>query len=210
MTLPPTRITHRARAEHLGPQRRRPRVLDTALDIAAQHGVAEVTMAAIAERMGVTRPVVYACYSGRGEVLAALLEREADLALTNLLGILPPQRTSTVEQMFVDGFRVLLTICCERPDAWRIMYAADPDPVIAAAIARGRAQVGNRVGELMRPALERWQVADIDRVLPALTEVFLSISEAAIRMVLDTEQQWAPAHLAEIVGRAAYRAFRAN
>ncbi|OHU96076.1 TetR/AcrR family transcriptional regulator [Mycobacterium talmoniae] len=183
-------------------------MLDTALDIAGTHGVAEVTMAAIAERMGVTRPVVYACYNGRGEVLAALLEREADVALTSLFGILPPEKTSTVEQMFVDGFRGLLTICRERPAAWRIMYAADPDPVIVAAIARGRAQVGRRMAELMRPLLERREVDDIDRVLTALTEVFLSIGEAAIRMVLDPEQGWTPEELAEIVGRAASRAFR--
>ena len=64
---PKTAPTTRARAEHLGPERRRPQVLDTALEIAAEHGVANVTMALVAERMEVTRPVVYACYSGRGE-----------------------------------------------------------------------------------------------------------------------------------------------
>jgi AcrR family transcriptional regulator len=210
MTLPKTATTTRARAEHLGPERRRPQVLDTALEIAAEQGVANVTMAAVAERMAVTRPVVYACYSGRGELLAALLERERDWAITSMLGMLPPQRTGSIEQLFVNGFRALLATVCERPASWRIIVAADPDPVLTAAIARGRAQIAGRVATVMRPLLERWQVDDIDRVLSVLTEVFLTICETAVRMMLDPQQNWTPESLAEIVGRSAYRALRAT
>lgn len=174
----------------------------------AARGVAEVTIGAIAQRMGVTRPVVYACYAGRGEVLSALLQRETDAALRTLSAILSPDKTRGVRETLIEGFRGLLNTCRARPDAWRIMYASDPDPVIAAAIARGRAEAGGRMTELMRPALERWEVDDIERVLPVLTEIFLSIGESAIRMVLDTEQNWVPDELAEIVGQAAYRVYR--
>lgn len=210
MTPPTTAPINRARAEHLGPARRRPQVLDTALEIAAEQGVANVTMAAVAERMTVTRPVVYSCYSGRGEVLAALLDREKEWMLTSMLATLPPRRTGSVEQMFIDGFRALLATVCERPASWRIIVAADPDPVLTAAIARGRAQIAGRVGAVMRPLLERWQADDIDRALPVLTEVFLAISEAAARMMLNAQQNWTPDSLAEIVGRAAYRALQAT
>ncbi|MGH3633713.1 TetR/AcrR family transcriptional regulator [Mycobacterium sp.] len=208
MTLPKT--ANRTRAEHLGPERRRPQVLDTALEIAAEEGVANVTMAAVAERMEVTRPVVYACYPGRGELLAALLDRENQWALTNMLTMLPPRRTGSIEQMFVDGFRALLAAVCERPASWQIMVAADPDPVLSGAIARGRAQIADRVATVMRPLLDRWRVDDIDRVLPVLTEVFLAICETAARTMLDAQQKWTPDGLAEIVGRAAYRALRAT
>jgi AcrR family transcriptional regulator len=158
--------------------------------------------------MGVTRPVVYACYGGRGEVLAALLDRETDSVLTSLLAILPPQKTSTVEQMFVDGFRALLTVCSQRPAAWRIILAADPDPVLTGAIARGRAQVGDRVSAVMRSLLERWAVEAIDGVLPALTEAFVALCEAAVRMLLDAGNHQSSDELAEIFGKAAYRVFR--
>jgi AcrR family transcriptional regulator len=199
------------RAEHLGPQRRRPQVLDAALEIAARDGMANVTMGAISARMGVSRPVVYACYSGRGELLAALLDRETNLALTSLLAILPPERTGSVEQMFVDGFRALLVTVRDRPASWRLIVASDPDPVLGAAIAKGRAQIGRQVSAVMQPLFERWQVADIDVVLPPLTEVFLGICEVAVRMALDPTPDSAattPDGLAEIVGRAAYRALR--
>ncbi|MGV0743310.1 TetR/AcrR family transcriptional regulator [Mycolicibacterium sp. XJ870] len=206
MTLPQTTKHHRA--EHLGPERRRPQVLDTALSIAAEEGVANVTMGAIATRLGVTRPVVYACYGGRGEVLTALLERETGLVLTSLAGMLPPPRTGSVEQIFIDGFRVLLTTVRERRASWEIMFASDRDPVVAKAFTRGRAQIGSQVELVMRPLLEKWQVEDVDRVLGPLTEVFLAIGEAAVRMMLDADQD--PEGLADVFGSAAYRAMRAT
>jgi AcrR family transcriptional regulator len=198
------------RARHLGPDRRRPQVLDAALDLAAQHGLAGVTVAAISSQLGVSRPVVYDCYPGRGEILAALLDRETEVALGRLLAILPPLKTGSVEQLFVDGFRSLLDDVRSRPASWRIIYASDPDPVLVDAITHGRTQIANQVSVVMRPLFERWQVADLDTVLPALTEIFLGICESAVRMMLDESRSWSPDDLAPIVGSAAYRALRAR
>lgn len=201
-------IANRARAEHLGPDRRRPQVLDTALEIAAQQGLADVTMGNIAKRLGVTRPVVYACYPGRGEVLAALLDRETDVVLAGLLELLPPRRTGSIEQLFVDGFRALHSTVRERPASWQIMFGSDPDPVLTAAIARGRERIRGQLATVMRPLLQRWQVADLDVTLPMLVEVFLAICEAAVRTMLDTDDD--SDLVAETFGKAAYRAMRAK
>jgi len=200
----------RTRAEHLGPERRRPQVLDVALELAAAEGVSAVTMGAISARMGVSRPVVYDCYSGRGEVLRALLDRETDVALNALLAILPPMKTTSVEQMFVDGFRSLLDDVKRRPASWRIIFANDPEPLLAEAISRGRRRVSAQVAMVMRPLFERWQVDEIDRVAPVLTEVFVGMCETAARMMLEQPDAWSPDALADIVGRAAYRALRAR
>ena len=208
--MTPRATSERPRASHLGPQRRRPQVLDAALQIAAEHGLAGVTMAAISARLGVSRAVVYDCYPGRGEVLAALLDREGEVALARLLAILPPLKTGSVEQMFVDGFRSLLTDVRARPASWRVIFAIDPDPVLAQAISRGRSQVSTQVAVVMRPLFERWRVADVDYVLPALTEVFVGICESAVRMLLEPASTWQPDDLADVVGRAAYRALRAT
>ncbi len=201
-------IANRARAEHLGPDRRRPQVLDTALEIAAQQGLADVTMGTIARRLGVTRPVVYACYPGRGEVLAALLDRETDAVLASLLELLPPQRTGSIEQLFVDGFRALRSTVRERPASWRIIFAADPDPVLTAAIVAGRERIRSQLATALRPLLQRWQVADLDATLPMLVEVFLAICEAAVRKMLDDDGD--SELVAETFGKAAYRAVRAK
>lgn len=71
--------TVRERAAHLGPERRRPQVLDAALAIAVSDGIAAVTIGAVAQRLKVTRPVVYSCFPDRVELLRALLERELAL-----------------------------------------------------------------------------------------------------------------------------------
>lgn len=199
----------RTRADHLGPQRRRPQVLDAALELAAEDGVASVTMGAIAERLGVTRPVVYACYSSRGEVLAALLDRESRRTLEGVLAALPPRRTGSVEQMFVDGFRAVLNLVEQHPASWRMIFARDPDPSLLDAIAAGRQQVARQVGAVMRPLFDRWRIQNPERATPVLVEVFLAIGETAVDLLLDPKQNWTPDTLAEIVGPAAYRALRA-
>ncbi|GED96409.1 TetR/AcrR family transcriptional regulator [Gordonia crocea] len=201
---------HNGRAEHLGPERRRPQVLDTALQIAAESSVGEVTMGAIAQRLGVSRPVVYACYPDRGELLSALLERETASLTGRLMAILPPRKTSTVEQMFVDGFCSLFTDVGRQRSSWQIILAEDPDPVLARAIAKGRALITTQAAEVMRPLFERWQVADSEKTLPVLTEVFIGICETGVRMMIRPDTTWEPADLAEIVGPAAYRALRAR
>lgn len=201
-------VANRGRAEHLGPDRRRPQVLDTALEIAAHQGLADVTMGTIARRLGVTRPVVYACYPGRGEVLAALLDRETDAVLASLLELLPPERTGSIEQLFVDGFHALHSTVRERPASWRIIFAADPDPVLTAAIVAGRERIRGQLATAMRPLLQRWQVADVDVTLPMLVEVFLAICEAAVRKMLADDGD--AELVAETFGRAAYRAMRAK
>ncbi len=160
--------------------------------------------------MGVSRPVVYDCYGGRGEVLRALLDREQDVALSALLAILPPLKTTSVEQMFVDGYRSLLDDVKRRPASWRIIFANDPDPLLAEAISQGRRRLGKQVAAVMRPLFERWQVDDIDRTAPVLTEIFVGICETASRMMLEQSDTWSPDALADIVGRAAYRALRAR
>ena len=53
-------VRERVRAAHLGPERRRPQVLDAALKIAVERGSHAVSMEAVAQSMGVTKPVVYA------------------------------------------------------------------------------------------------------------------------------------------------------
>lgn len=205
-----SRTGARARAEHLGPQRRRPQVLDAALEIAADRGLTHITMGNIAAHLGVSRPVVYDCFPGRGDVLAALLERETEVALSRLLAILPPLKTGSVEEMFVEGFRSLLGDVRDRPASWRIIFTNDPDPVLAQAISAGRRQLCEHTATVMRPLLQRWQVDDLERVLPVLTDLFLGICETSARTMLAEDSDWQPDELAEIVGRAAYRALRAR
>lgn len=202
-----TAVQPRQRAQHLGPERRRPQVLDTALAIAVEHGVAAVTMAAIAERMNVTRPVVYACFPDRVELIEALIQREESFLVGGVLEVLPPRDVDADETVFVDGFRALLEKAAERPDAWRLLYG-NPDPAVADSFGRGRRLAIERCTTLLRPTLRAWGTEDAERKLPALIELWVSAGEGAVRTLLAGESGWDPQNLGAFVGAAVYRALR--
>ncbi|MFF0544664.1 TetR/AcrR family transcriptional regulator [Nocardia thailandica] len=202
-----TAVARRRRAAHLGPERRRPQVLDAALAIAVEDGIAAVTMGAVAERMGVTRPVVYACFPDRVQMIDALLEREETYLISGVLEVLPPRTTDADETVFVEGFRALLHQAAARPDAWRLVYG-NPDPAVAGSFGRGRTLAVARCTALLRPTLHAWGTADAERKLPALVELWVSAGESAVRTLLADEGGWTPDELGEFVGAAVFRALR--
>ncbi|MEV0295662.1 TetR/AcrR family transcriptional regulator [Nocardia sp. NPDC050710] len=197
----------RQRAQHLGPERRRPQVLDTALAIAVEHGIAAVTIAAVAERMQVTRPVVYACFADRVELIQELIRREEDHLISGLLEATPQRTVDAGETVFVEGFQALLEIAAARPDAWRLLYG-NPDPAVADSFGRGRALAVERCTTLLRPTLRAWGTDDADRKLPALVELWVSAGEGAVRTLLADNGAWDPRSLGAFVGSAVYRALR--
>ncbi|MEV0249371.1 TetR/AcrR family transcriptional regulator [Nocardia sp. NPDC050712] len=200
-------VAPRQRAQHLGPQRRRPQVLDTALRIAVEHGIAAVTIAAVAERMQVTRPVVYACFADRVELIHELIQREEDHLISGLLQATPRRAVDAGETVFVEGFQALLEIAADRPDAWRLLYG-NPDPAVADSFGRGRDLAVTRCTELLRPTLRAWGTADAERKLPVLVELWVSAGEGAVRTQLADDGTWTPQTLGAFVGAAVYRALR--
>lgn len=203
-------VSARERAAHLGPERRRPQVLDAALFIAVRSGVAAVTVGAIAERLDVTRPAVYACYADRVAILDALLERERGLLLDGLEAALHTARGDDPQDAFTTGYRALLAVVEQRPDTCRLMFAAHPDPAVSSIFTVAREQLTASATRWMRPALTAWwQISDLDRKLPVLIELFISSCESAVRSMLDSDNEWTAYDLGEFYGRAMCRAFQA-
>ncbi len=197
----------RQRAQHLGPERRRPQVLDTALRIAVEDGIAAVTIAAVAERMNVTRPVVYACYADRVELIDELIRREERYLLDGIMNALPRRRVEADEEVFVEGFRALLETVATRPDTWKLLYG-NPDPAVSHSFGRGREFAVERCLRRLRPTLHAWGTKDADRKLPALVELWVSAGEGAVRTLMSGEGDWSPEDLGAFVGAAVYRALR--
>lgn len=211
MPTPPTADdAKRSRARHLGPERRRPQVLDAALRIAVDDGVGAVTVGAVAAEMGVTRPVVYACFSDRVEIVEALLDRESRILTESLLEALHSSGGfEDPEEAFIAGFRSLLTIADARRDAWRLLAGGQPDPALAERFSAARALVKEHATAWIRPAMRRWWATpDLDHKLPVLIELFMSTSESAVRSLLDESNDWDTEELADFIGRATYRAFK--
>jgi AcrR family transcriptional regulator len=193
-------VQERARAAHLGPERRRPQVLDAALALAAERGVRNVSMEAVARHLGVTRPVVYACFGSREELLAALLEREEQRLFDGVLSALPHRPDfADPERLLVEGFQALLKVVSAHADSWRLLYAADADPAIAGRYGDARRRVAQQVGVLMGPALKLRGIKDASRKLPVLVEMFMSMGDGAVRALL--QGRWTPEELGVLVGR---------
>ncbi|MBF6175400.1 TetR/AcrR family transcriptional regulator [Nocardia blacklockiae] len=200
-------VRPRQRAQHLGPERRRPQVLDVALRIAVEDGIAAITIAAVAERMNVTRPVVYACYADRVELIDALLQREESYLISGIIDALPRRRVEADEEVFVEGFRALLETVAARPETWKLLYG-NPDPAVAGSFGRGRKLAVERCTRRLRPTLHAWGTADAERKLPALVELWVSAGEGAVRTLLAGDGAWTPQDLGAFVGAAVYRALR--
>jgi AcrR family transcriptional regulator len=199
----------RTRAAHLGPERRRPAVLDAALEIAVDGGLAAVTIGTVATHLGVTRPVVYACYADRVELVTALLDREASALKDSLLTALHSSGgQSDPETAFVIGFRSLLAAAEARPSTWRLLVSGEPDPAVATRFRAARAEILDHATTWIRSAVERWwEIDDLDRKMPVLMELFMSSCEAAIRSLLDEDNPWSADDLGALIGAATTRMF---
>src|SRR5437764_12972756 len=77
---------------------RRDVLLDAAAALVAAGDVEAVSMETVAERAGVSRPLVYKHFANRGELLAALYDREAALLHAELAADV--EAAGTVEEMF--------------------------------------------------------------------------------------------------------------
>lgn len=183
-------------------------MLDAALAITVEHGVGQVTVGAIADRLNVTRPVVYACFADRVEIITALLERETEALRGALVAALEAARGEKRQSAFVAGYQSLLRCVAERPDSWRVVFSAGPDPAVAGRFVRVRTQMADLTAAMIGPALTRWwHIDNADAKLPVLIEFFISSCEAAVRSLLDTATPWGADELGELYGRMMYTAF---
>ena len=199
--------TAATRAAHLGPAVRRPLVLDAALAVWDAEGYRGTTMAAIAARAGVSKPVLYECYDNKDDVLRALLDREEDLLMSATQAALPVDDAkglrATVEASYEAFFEAVLA----HPVSWRIVV--DAQRVMPKAIEsryhQARALFVEQIAELVRrltPGGE--QLSDAEARV--LASNFASLAEDNASLLLRQEpgpDAWTPASLAAFVTRVA-------
>ena len=97
--------TRRKYARRLPPEQRREQLLDAALSLIPA-GFDTVTMESVAKRAEVTKPVLYDLFANRGELISALLQREASRATEQVLAALPTDfATRSPDDAFADAVR---------------------------------------------------------------------------------------------------------
>jgi AcrR family transcriptional regulator len=194
----------RPRAAHLGPERRRPLVLDAALEIFVREGYPGTSMDAIAQAAGVSKPVVYACYESKDVLFRALLEREEKRLLDGIAGALPRDLTPAEPMRLLDeGFKALFDAAAASPNSWRVVFDSEhvAEPAVARRVRRARSGVTGQLVEFLRPVLEAGGVEESERLAPVYAEVLTAVAEAGVRVLL-RDDEWEPAELASVLSRA--------
>jgi AcrR family transcriptional regulator len=145
------------RAEYLGPERRRPLVLEAALEIFAGGGFADASMQAIADRAGVSKAVLYDCFpGGKQEIYYALLERGEHTFMEHMLGVLQRTENLPVDESLRIGLRAFLEYAEIHPHSFRVIFgdAGTRDPEVARRAERTREQVVAAIRQRTRDIMQ--------------------------------------------------------
>lgn len=208
MTDRETQRLGRPRASHLGPERRRPLVLDAALEVFVERGYRGTSMQAVADAAGVTKPVVYECYPNKDELLLALLDREERRLLAAITGALPTAPDfDDPEAVVLAGLTAFLVGAQRATNSWRVVFDSrrGSDSVVAARVRRSREMLLSQLRELVRVYLESIDIDDVDRKVPVLAELLASTAESCARMLVLEHYPWTPVELAAYVSRVITR-----
>jgi AcrR family transcriptional regulator len=199
----------RERAAHLGPERRRPLVLDAALGLFVERGYEGTSMDAIAEAAGVTKPVVYACFPGKAELFEALLRREEERVLGEIAGALPAAgELDDPEAVLGEGFTAFLRAVSESPDAYRVIFLGEGgvNAAVARRVRRGRQMQVDAVTSLARGWLEaRLGDEDGERDARLVGHAVVGLAESGARLLLSEPGAWTPETLGRELGGLAVR-----
>ena len=197
----------RKRAAHLGPERRRPQVLDAALDLFLDRGYQDTSMQAVADRAEVTKPVVYACFPSKEELFRALLRREEGRILEEIQAAFADADLADPERTLSDGFVAFLGAVAASPDVYRLIFLQEGggNMAVARRIQRGRAAQVDALSLLARGWLERGNhqrsESELDATARVLGNAIAGIAEAGARLLLSGADGWTPESLGRELGK---------
>ncbi len=189
-------------SSRLTAEQRRDQILDVAAGLLGAGAPEDVTIDSVAERCGVSRPLLYKHFSNRDEMLGALYRREArrlDAELADEVG-----RAATVEEMFAALIGGALRAADERGHLFTLLRSAggssrqvrreqrDRDARTFGAFTtravteldldpdRGPAAVSLLLS-LIDPVLAQWRQNPTPERAERLREAYLTIVRATLR-----------------------------
>lgn len=180
--------SRRPYAPRMGSAQRRTQLLDVAQTMALERGFHAVTVEGVARAAGVTRPVVYAHFVDRGELLTDLLARSEARALAQLAPALPgvpgPDDQVDPAELLVQGLSVYLAAVGGDPGTWRVILLPPEGapPELAERLAAVRRDVLRELRLLVSWGLRRLGDENLDVDLFARS--VLTLAEGAARLAL--------------------------
>ena len=188
----------RARAAHLGPELRRPLLLDAALPLFSEQGYEAVSMQQIADAAHVSKPVLYSCFTSKEELFGELVRRE-DRRLWDLVedSVPLPGDAEDHESLLRRGLTGMLRAVAEAPDAFRVIYL---QPAGEDRVERGRVHWEQRMAEVIAA-----RALIPDREARVLGRLLVAAAELGFRTLLEEPGAWDPDELAGYLARTLMR-----
>jgi AcrR family transcriptional regulator len=198
---------HRERAAHLGPERRRPLVLDAAFALFLEHGYDGTSMEAVAGAAGVTKPVVYDCFASKEELFTALLRREETRVLGQIAAALPREAAGgDAERLLGDALTAFLRAVADSPQAYRVIFLGEggANAAVARHIRTGRREQVRVITVLVSEWLRRHRPGiAAESAAPLVAHALVGVAEGAARALLTEDGAWTPESLGRALGALA-------
>lgn len=183
--------TKRAYAARMPVEQRREQLLDAALTVLAREGYAHVTIEAIANEAGVTRPVVYAAYDGLEPLLHALLDRSQQRALLSAMELVSVRGANeTIDVWLVQSLAGLIDVVQREPDVWRpiLGITQNAPAVVRDRIEATREYLRTLIVQQLDGGLRRRGTPDLDT--DVLAHIVLVAAEHFGRLALEQPDRY--------------------
>jgi AcrR family transcriptional regulator len=177
-------------------------ILEAALQVFSERGYAGTTMQSVADAAGVTKPVVYASFANRDELLLALLAREEQHLVLSIMAALPADPSvGTPQEHVLEGLTAFLETAAKNPHSWRIVCGAQygAAPAVADRVRAARAFLVEGLRLTLVQSLPGVTAPDAN--LPVLAEMLASMTEACARMLVVDGTDRTPQELAKVVSQ---------
>ena len=191
-------------APRLPPEQRREQLLDAAMTVLGECQLHELSMEAVAEAAGVGKPVLYTVFRTRTELVSALLRREHQRGLEQVLAGMPGDLTVPGPTgAYTATISAFLRVVLENPARWRLILTV-PDSApreYRDDLRRARSSILSQTEQLAKAgmALEP-QLADLDPVL--LGHTMLSFAEMLGRLAVNDPEAYPRERLEEFAAAA--------
>lgn len=202
----------RKRAAHLGPRRRRPLILDAAYRVFIERGFDGASMDAIAAAAGVSKPVIYDCFSSKDELFTAMLDREEARIMAETRAALETTGDrSDPEGTLIRGYTAFLRAVADSPEIYRIVFVGvgAGNEAVADRIRRGIEAQARAAAQIARVWVDRYtelEGEEADRVAELLGHMIVGLAQVGARALLAEPGRWTPEELGEKLGRMAWAA----
>ena len=190
----------RPRSNRLPRHERRRQLLDAAREVFVSQGYHAAAMDEIAERAGVSKPVLYQHFPGKLELYLALLDESVDALVETVRGALCS--TADNRQRVAATFSAYFEYVAGQGQAFRLVFESDlgNEAAVRARLERGQRECAELVSQVVS------QDAGLDEDEAHLLSVgMVGLAQVTARYWLSTQDRMPREDAEQLVARLAWR-----